>query len=225
MNIMNRKDFYKAYIDIAYNIRNISQIPAEIEQESKLLKQKCHNYVGYLKKFENHFDTYPTLKKELLANLTTRKIGAFIEYQLDICFNELTEIEKIMTDIDSEITALQSNFTNETRDWLPEEANNIVSCFEYLEPANTQVIISFLNTKLKHLKEKKAYYQSEKEKNIPDFDRRAQELAAQKIAQDKAAQERAEREKAAQDKEAQEKAAKKQKAWETYLKQMKNVKK
>ncbi|MCL2650250.1 MAG: hypothetical protein FWD60_04380 [Candidatus Azobacteroides sp.] len=159
---MNTTAFCQSYIDLAYQMLAISERPMEIENERKQLKQQSQDYVDYLEKFEAFLEEYPALKTELFSNLTNFKVGAFIEFQLDLFHSELKKVEELKAEIKKEIAGLNNDFTEESKEWLPQEESEIFSCFRYLESANTLLVISFLNDRLIKLKAKKESYLLEK---------------------------------------------------------------
>jgi len=155
---MNTTTFCQSYIDLAHRMLAISQKPAGIEHERRQLKQESKGYVDYLEKFEPFFETYPALKTELCANLSNFRVGAFIEYQLDIFYAELRKIELRKTEIQNEIDELQNHFADASKEWLQEEESKITACFRYLDTANVTQIIGFLNERLARLKAKRESY-------------------------------------------------------------------
>jgi len=159
---MNTTTFCQSYIDLAHQMLSISKKPMEIENERKQLKQQSKDYVNYLEKFEASFEEYPALKTELLANLSNFRVGAFIEYQLDLFHAELKKAEELKAEIQKEIAGLRNDFTDESKEWLPEEESDIISCFRYLESTNVPLVISFLNDRLIRLKARKESYLQEK---------------------------------------------------------------
>jgi hypothetical protein len=175
---MDTNTFCQSYIDLAYQVLAISQKPTRIEYEYKRLKQESRHYVDYLEKFEVFFDIYPALKKELFANLSKLKVGYFIEYQLDLFYGELKKVEEIKVAMQKEITGLRNDFADKSKEWLPEEENNIDNCFRHLDTSCVQQVISFLNEKLSKLKAKKEFYLSEKQRSFDaskEGERRAEE--------------------------------------------------
>jgi hypothetical protein len=158
---MNTETFCQSYIELAYQVLAISQKPAAMEREYKRLKQESRHFVDYLEKFEPYLTLYPALKNELYACLPERKTGAFIEYRLDLFYNELAKIETLKSEIQKEINGLRSEFADESKEWLPEEEYEIDGCFRHLVLDNIQYIIGFLHSKLATLKAKKDFYLSE----------------------------------------------------------------
>ena len=159
---MNTTTFCQSYIDLAHQMLSISKKPMEIENERKQLKQQSKDYVDYLEKFEAFFEEYPALKIELLTNLSNFRVGAFIEYQLDLFHTELKKVEDLEVEIQKEIVGLRNDFTEESKEWLPEEESDIISCFRYLESTNISLVVSFLNDRLIRLKARKESYLQEK---------------------------------------------------------------
>jgi hypothetical protein len=158
---MDTNAFCQSYIDLARQVLAASQKPVEMERKYKRLKQESRHYVDYLEKFEVFFDMYPALKNELFAYLAEHKTGAFIEYELDLFYAELTKVEALKIDIQKEISGLRSNFIDEAKEWLPEEEYAIDGCFRHLDTTNIQQIIGFLNNRLAALTTKKEFYLSE----------------------------------------------------------------
>jgi hypothetical protein len=163
---MNTNTFCQSYIDLACQVLAISQKPAVIECEYQRLKLESRHYMDYLEKFDTFFDIYPSLKKELIANLPKLKVGAFIEYQLDLFHDDLKKVEELKTSIQKEITGLRNDFADDSKEWLSEEENKITNCFRYLNTGNIQQVISFLNDILTKLKSKKEFYLSEKQRSF-----------------------------------------------------------
>jgi hypothetical protein len=158
---MNTNTFCQSYIELANQVLAISQKPIIMEREYMRLKQDSKRYVDYLEKFEVYFDIYPALKSELYAYLTEQKTGAFIEYRLDLFYSELTEVETLRLELQKEISNLRSDFSDESKEWLPEEEYAIESCFRHIKTTNIQHIIDFLNVRLSALNAKKEFYLSE----------------------------------------------------------------
>jgi len=156
---MNTGTFCQSYIDFAHKMQAISSKPMEIENERSQLKQESRDYVDYLEKFETFFEVYPGLKRELFANLSNFKVGAFIEYQLDLFHAELKKIEELKAEIQKEITGLRNDFADESK----EEENGIINCYRYLDSTNAQMVINFLNDRWTKLKTKKELYLQEKQ--------------------------------------------------------------
>ena len=152
---MDTTTFCQSYIGLAHKMLAISQKPEGIESERKWLKQESEEYVDYLEKFAPFFEVYPALRTELITNLANFKVGAFIEYQLDLFYMELRKIEDQRTNIQREITGLRNNFANESKEWLPGEENKIADCYRYLDTANIQQVAGFLNDRLVKLRAKK----------------------------------------------------------------------
>jgi hypothetical protein len=158
---MDTNTFCQSYIELAYQVFTVSQKPAVMEREYKRLKQESRHYVDYLEKFEVFFNVYPALKNELFAYLAKHKTGVFIEYKLDLFYAELTIAEALKVEIQKEISDLRNNFSDESKEWLPEEEYAIDGCFRHLDTTNIQLIIGFLNSRLRALKAKKEFYLSE----------------------------------------------------------------
>jgi len=161
---MNVTTFCQSYIDLADSMLTISQKPEEIERERKRLKQESKDYVDYLEKFEVFFEVYPALKKELFGNLSDFKVGAFVEYRLDLFHAQLKKIDKLKADIQEETSVLRKDFAEEAKEWLPEEENTIAGCFRYLDTANVTQVIGFLEDRLMKLKAKKDAFSSERQR-------------------------------------------------------------
>ena len=208
---MNTTTFYRSYIDVAHKALAISQQPEKMEHECKRLKMKCNAYTDYLKKFEPFLEPHQALKTMLFTNFTDFRFGVFVEYQLDLCYEELKKIETLKTEIEKIITALRNDFTEEAQEWLPEEEDKIEDCFAYLDTTNTHLAINFLTERLNILKEKEARYLSEKRRSwdaAKAGERQAEEEENRIQKRDKEEQERKEREE------------KRKKAQEDYIKAM-----
>jgi len=217
---MDTTTFCQSYIDLAYHLSAIAQKPAKMELEHKRLKQECKHYADFLEKFEMCFDVYPALKQELFDNLSTYKVGAFIEYTLDLFRIELKKVEVLKAEIQKEIAELRKNFTDESKEWLQEEENEIIGCFRYLNTANIQQIISFLSHRLAALNTKKESYLSEKQRLL--YDSKASERQAEEERKHLSMEEARRRGIQLSEEEKQERQ---RKAQEEYNKQMKRRKK
>jgi hypothetical protein len=149
---MDANTFCQSYINLTHQALPVYQKSAAIEYEYKRLKQDSEHYVHYLTKFELFFDKYPSLQKELFVYLSELKIGAFIEYKLDLFYAELEKAERLKTEIQQEIAVLRNNFVGETKNWLPEEEAKIESYCRFFDTASVQQVTDFLNIHLKKLK-------------------------------------------------------------------------
>ncbi len=149
---MDVKSFCQSYIAIAQAMQAASRKPAQAEQERKRLKREAEEYVNYVEKFEIFFDLYPALRKELFENLPNLKIGAFIEYQLDLFYSDLMKIETLKADVRKEIDTLRNNSSEDISRRLNEEEEKISGCFRHLSTGNVQSIIGFLDDRLAYLK-------------------------------------------------------------------------
>ena len=154
---MNTSAFFQSYIDLANRALTVAYRPAQIELEYEKVKQESKAYIDYLGKFEVFFEVYPTVKTELFANLSNFKVGAFIEYQLDLFYSELEKAESLGAEIQKEITGLSNDFAYESKEWLPKEEHDITGCYRYLDTSNIQQAIGFLNDRLTKLKVKKQH--------------------------------------------------------------------
>ena len=152
---MNATTFCRSYIDLANQVLTIAQRPVAIEQEYARVKQESKEYTDYLGKFVPFFEAYPALKMELFTNLSNFKVGAFVEYQLDLFYAELEKIEGLKADIQKEVSGLRNDFTNESKEWLPKDEYDINGCYHYLDTTNIQQAIGFLKDRLARIKAKK----------------------------------------------------------------------
>jgi len=213
---MRSDTFSQSYIELVYKILSASKKPLEIAGEKERVLQETRYYGQKLEEtYEEYFDHYPSLKKELLSNLLELKVGAFFEYKLDLFHPEFKRLEDLKSEIQTLITELQNDFPESTKEWLPKEKDKIINCYRYLSTDNILQIIDFLNCHLKNLKEKREVCIQEK-RNLSNTGKEAQNTQES----DKEARIREER-------EAKRKASAdaKTKALEEYKKQMKVRKK
>ena len=160
---MDTNDFFQRYLEVAYNVLTVSQKPQEIEHERRRLHIESKHYVDYLEKYDAFFEVYPSLKNELFSYLEELKIGAFVEYQLDLFHDKLEKIESIKSNIEKELSELRNEFFEELKDWLIDEEDKIASSYRYLSIASIQEVFDFLNVHLSILKGKKEACITERE--------------------------------------------------------------
>ena len=160
---MNTTAFYNSYTGLARKMLIISQKPAEIEAERERLKQEIKGYVNYLEKFEPFYTRYPALNTELMANVQNLRVGAFIEYQLDMVHAELRNTEALKAEINQEVMVLRTEYAEESAAWLTEEENRIANCYRYLDTSNIAQVIGFLNNRLSLLKDRKESCRQERQ--------------------------------------------------------------
>jgi hypothetical protein len=188
---MDINTFYQSYIDLAYQVADFSKKPTEIEADFKNLKLEIKHYVDSLDRFEGFFDKYPALQEELLSNVSNHKVGAFMEFQLDLFGNELKRVEETKIVLQKEMAVLRNEFADKSKELLSETEKRLNDCSKYLDSHCVSTAIAYLNGILNTLKAKKEQYLSETKRptinTVPEDNSQAE---AEKARREKAEKDR-----------------------------------